>query len=392
MTYSDDSQKIAWYARWKLFAIVLFTTVCLGVSAFSTKPELSEVRSSRPGDIALYQAEINRIRAGQDYYPAALQELTTRGYPTRSVFNWRTPLPMWLIGILPTGWGKMLLMSLALLLLLMAFAAVARDGEILNSLPSPTGRGAGGEGSMTDPVQPGPYHRLTLPALTVLLLTGPLLFIALDRLYVMPVLWAGVFIALSLCAYGIDRPAWGVFFGILAVFFRELALPYAMVAVAIAAWNRRRRELLFWFLGLTAWTAFYGLHAWNVTAIIPPNSHAHAHGWLQCGGLEFLFDMVQINAYLINLPHWAGALYFVAALVGFASWNTPLGRRMTFTACIFLLAFAFVGQEFNRYWGALIAPLMCFGVAQSVFAIKDLWNSAWSRLECDVWDARINNC
>ena len=32
------------------------------------------------------------IHAGQSYYDAAAAELTARGYPTHSVFNWRTPL------------------------------------------------------------------------------------------------------------------------------------------------------------------------------------------------------------------------------------------------------------------------------------------------------------
>ena len=37
----------------------------------------------------------DRIRAGEGYYQVAAEELVERGYPTRSVFNWRTPLPMW---------------------------------------------------------------------------------------------------------------------------------------------------------------------------------------------------------------------------------------------------------------------------------------------------------
>ena len=48
--------------------------------------------------MALYRAEVDRIRNGEGYYQAAAAELTARGYPTRSVFNWRTPLPMWLLG------------------------------------------------------------------------------------------------------------------------------------------------------------------------------------------------------------------------------------------------------------------------------------------------------
>ena len=54
-------------------------------------------------DVALYRAEVDRISRGEGYYQAAAAELTPRGYPTRSVFNWRTPLPMWLLGKLPAA-------------------------------------------------------------------------------------------------------------------------------------------------------------------------------------------------------------------------------------------------------------------------------------------------
>ncbi len=72
-------------------------------------------------DVALYRAEVDRIHRGEGYYQAAAAELTPRGYPTRSVFNWRTPLPVWLLGKLPAvAIGKVLLGGLSLLLMLMA--------------------------------------------------------------------------------------------------------------------------------------------------------------------------------------------------------------------------------------------------------------------------------
>ena len=79
------------------------------------------------GDVALYRAEVARIRHGEGYYQAAAAELTARGYPTRSVFNWRTPLPMWLLGKMPAKpLGKALLGAMALLLMLMAYESLAR--------------------------------------------------------------------------------------------------------------------------------------------------------------------------------------------------------------------------------------------------------------------------
>jgi hypothetical protein len=76
------------------------------------------------------------------------------------------------------------------------------------------------------------------------------------------------------------------------------------------------------------------------------------------------------------LPQWITAIYLVAAMVGMAGWNTPLGTRIGLSTCLFLLAFAFVGQSFNQYWGSLIAPLLCFGVVRFPASLRDLYRAA----------------
>ena len=63
------------------------------------------------------------------------EELRARGYPTRSLFNWRTPLPMWLLGVLPdAALGKALLGVLGLALLLLAFAWLADEANTPTAL------------------------------------------------------------------------------------------------------------------------------------------------------------------------------------------------------------------------------------------------------------------
>jgi len=317
------------------------------------------------GDVALYRAEVERIHHGQGYYRAAAAELTARGYPTQSVFNWRTPLPIWLLGKLPLALGKALLGALSLALMLMAFAALAREENVNRG----TGSEASGEiGSR--------LRRHGLPVACALLLTGPLMPTVLGDLFVMPVLWAGVLIALSVCAYGVDRPGLGVVLGLAAVFFRELALPYCLVCVAMAWWQGRRAERVAWALGLLAWLAFFGWHCWYVSGLIAPGARSHQQGWIQCGGAGFVIATVRMNAYLLLFPQWVTAIYLVAALVGLAGWSTPLGTRIGLSTCVFLAAFALVGQSFNQYWGSLMAPLLCFGVARFPASLGDLWRAA----------------
>lgn len=336
-------------ARWVLAAAGSFALLCVAITLSPLGS--TQVGNDRPGegDVALYQAEVDRIRAGESYYDAAAAELVARGYPTRSIFNWRTPLPMWLVGKLPTAdWGKAILGLLALGLTGLGFEVLAREQG----------------------------HGLGRPAACALLLTGPTMFCLLGNLYVSPVLWAGVWIGLSVTSYGIGRPMLGVAFGLAAVFFRELALPYCLLAAGLACWERRPREVALWIAGLGAWAGLFALHAAWVLPRIGPDAVAHEESWIQFGGLPFVLATTQMNAYLLLLPQWVTALYFAAGMLGFAGWNTPLGRRAGLTVCGFVLAFAVVGQEFNQYWGSLLAPLWCFGVARAPASVRDLWKAS----------------
>jgi hypothetical protein len=40
------------------------------------------------------------------------------------------------------------------------------------------------------------------------------------------------------------------------------------------------------------------------------------------------------------------------------------------------VAFSIIGQDFNRYWGLMLAPLFCFGIVRFPVALADLWRSA----------------
>ena len=65
----------------------------------------ADAPSRGAGDVELYHAEAARIAAGDNYYTAIESELRERGYPMKSIFNWRTPLPVWLVGVLPGRLG-----------------------------------------------------------------------------------------------------------------------------------------------------------------------------------------------------------------------------------------------------------------------------------------------
>jgi hypothetical protein len=392
-------------ARAVLAILILGTLFCIEVAVSPLWQGNFERKSGGSRDVALFRAMVDRMHNGEYFYQASAAELTARGYPTRSVFNWRTPLPMWPISRLPrVEWAKYFFAALSLGLIVFTFEALARDQdfeEIKGNSPifadhrSATGSGKSGQSA---------YIRFGC----VVLLSGPLLFTMLDDLFVMPELWAGVLIACSLCAYGMDKPKLGLGFGLTALFVRELALPYCLLCagMTLLEWWKCKGdspifadhrsatgsgksghsparksgqfpwELVGWGLGLSAWLIFYGWHWWNVSGLISPGALAHKHGWIRFGGAGFVLATARMNAYLFLLPPWVTALYFASAMFGLGGWYTPLGTRIGLTVCLYVMFFAVVGQDFNQYWGSIIAPLLCFGVVRLPATMRDLCRAA----------------
>jgi hypothetical protein len=97
---------------------------------------------------------------------------------------------------------------------------------------------------------------------------------------------------------------------------------------------------------------------------------------MRFGGLTFVIALTQMNSCLVLVPMWVTVIFFALAMIGFAGWQTAWGARITLTACLYVAAFSIVGQDFNRYWGLMIAPLFCFGAARAPASLSDLWRAA----------------
>ncbi len=336
-------------ARIILTISALLAIVCVGITFSAFKSGSTENAIAGPGDIALYRAEVARMHAGEEYYAVAGEELRARGYPTRSVFNWRTPLPMWLIAKLPDWtWGRGILASLSLTTLLGGMVLIGRGQSV---------------------------HRTFIG---MLLLAGALMPCLLGDLSVMPDLWAGVLIALSVTLLGMQWPMCGVLVGVAAMFCRDLAVPYALLSLSLAIYQRKPAEVLAWIVGLLAYAAYFNDHAGQVSLHSTAADLAHPHGWVCWGGLPFVIATVQMNSFCLVLPQWVTALYLVIAVLGFAAWDQPGGKHAAWVAGGYLLMFAVIGQPFNQYWGALIAPLLCLGAAHGPDALADLYRRAFA--------------
>jgi hypothetical protein len=355
-------------ARFVLTVTVLAIAFCVAISVSPLASGFADAPSRGASDVDLYHAEVERIAGGESYYSAAGAELHERGYPTRSIFNWRTPLPMWLLGNLPAAiLGRIIIGALAAMLLVVSLHVMSAN--------------CGCHGAL----------------LGGLMMVGALLPCWLDRVYVMPEVWAGVLIALSICTYAINRTALAFAAGLSALFIRELAAPYCIICFVLAVRSRRWREAFSWSAGFAVYAMFYAWHIAHVKPLILTSAHAHVGSWLQFGGAAFVISLAQMNAFLLLLPQWISAILLPLAMLGFAAWRNELERgganadeagkrpaakhdhgnespapRAGLAACAYVVLFAFVGYSFNQYWGSLIAPLLCFGIARCPAAIHDL--------------------
>jgi hypothetical protein len=323
------------------FVVVTFSPL---KSGFADAPPRS------PSDIELYRAEVDRMHAGQSYYDAAAAELAQFGYPTKSILNWRTPLPVWLAGKLPEiAVANVILGLVGLALVVLSFRLLADEGGVSQGL------------------------------IGVLLMSGAILPSVLGDLVLLSELWSGVLMALSAVLFGIKRPTAAIAAGLAALFFRELAAPYCVLCAALAARERRDRELALWGAGLAAYAVFYAFHVAQVLPRIAPNAIAHTDGWIKFGGAGFLISTAQMNAYLLLLPQWVTAIFLACALLGAATWNTPPGRLIGLTVALYAIAFSIAGHDFNQYWGSQIAPLLCLPAARAWTVLREMASVAFAR-------------
>jgi hypothetical protein len=338
--------------RWQSLALLLLTIAgvicCLSVALWGDSAPRTAGQGGR--DLLLYRHIVERVHAGENYYDAAASELRDQGYPTGSLFNWRPPLYAWLIGSLPSpAWGQILVILLAVVTLLLAFTL----------LQSQAGRGHAVVG--------------------VLLLLGVFLWCVDGDAFLAQELWSGMLLTLSVCAYGQQRQRLGFAAGLAAVFFRELALPYAGIALLLAWRQGRRKEMAAWVVGLLLYGLFMVFHGMEVARRITPADHLPA-SWIQFGGTAFLLATCRMNSFLFAAPPWVSAIYLPLSLLGLLCWRGETAARLGLTILAYLAAFAVVGQPFNNYWGLMYAGLLPFGLVWAPAVLSDLLRTTFGQV------------
>ncbi|MEW9856016.1 hypothetical protein [Novosphingobium sp. M1R2S20] len=324
-------------------------------------PAVTTTRDGRPilgadeydQDIALYEAAIRRIEAGQHYYDFIATEHRLRHYPVRPGFSVRLPT----LAYLEAGLNKLAL-GVPLSIVIMVASVVVwwrRFGE------EP---GVGG------------LRRIA----TAMAFVGASL--AVNRhYYALHELWAGMLLMLSFGLHRaptLQRPArwrWAFIFAALALFIREHSLPFVLLMGATAAWRREWREAAAWSALVLCFLAVLSVHLAIVSSLVLPGDPL-GPSWLALRGLSGWLGNVVESSNLRLLPHWIAGPLAVLTFLGWAGWRSPAGTFAFFIAVGYGVIFMIAGRWDNFYWGAMIAPMLSAGLVFAPRALCSLIDAA----------------
>lgn len=313
-------------------ALLLFVTLVL-----TSAPPPPRLVADGTGDVAAFEAMARRVAAGESYYPVFGDELRARGYPAKSVFNWRTPLLLSTLARVPDLLSRAVLTALGVLLFLATVKITA-------------------------------HGRLWTAASNIMQAGAAVPVLAAGAIMIGEV-WAGLLIGLSACLFALRRTTAAVAIGLLALFVRELAAPYCAACAAAAVFGRRWREVAGWAAGACLYGAYYVWHAVQVYAHQLPSDTAHPSPWLNLGGVHSLLLMADWHAWLLPAPHWATAAALSAVIVGAAAPGAPLQARAGTAA--YVVFFMLAGQSFNGYWGLLAWPVWAVAAGYGLQTLVD---------------------
>lgn len=298
-------------------------------------------------DARLYSSITRRVHNGESYYAAAASELSSRSYPLRSVFNWRSPIYAWVFGTLPDPrWGRAALLICTVITMGIAGSICIREGgPVVGVLFLLVAIAA--QGWLAEP----------------------------QRMYFTEV-WCGSLLLLALsCQY---YNVWGmsVLLGSVALAVRELALPFCATALVVAWWRGRTRELAAWLVGITICAGLYVLHWIAVGRRNQEVTVTHDLGWITFGGMPFLLSTCRVNFLLTVLPNWCTSVYLPLSMVGLIGLKLRSALTIKATALVYIGFFLLVGKLVDFYWGWVVMPILVFGLAWSPVSLIELIRSA----------------
>ena len=338
-----------WRARAARLTLLVLgaIVICTAQSALAAVPSApvdakTSASEPRDRDLALYDAIVTRVAAGESFYAAATTEQRARSFPVRPGFALRLPTLAWIQATIgPLG------------------TALAAYG-LLAAIALAWWRRFGDEGA-------SPSQRRFAVAL-VLLGSSFLLNATYHPLHE---LWAGGLMALAL---GLHRPGrWGAALAVAAVALaiRELVLPFVLLMGALAAWRRDWKETSAWVALVAAFFVVLSVHH-AVVADYQRASDMAGPSWLVLRGVEGWIGNIVGSSPLHLLPLPVAVPVAALALVGWTTRRTASGLAASLLLLGYGLAFMIAGRENNFYWGLIVTPILFAGLAFVPQALRNL--------------------
>jgi hypothetical protein len=156
--------------------------------------------------------------------------------------------------------------------------------------------------------------------------------------------------------------------------FRELALPYCLLAALFACWNRRWIDAFAWASGVFCFLALFAWHVAQVKLQLAGTDVPASAGltqWLRFGGLDYVLLTTRMNSLLFAAPGWLLWLYLLFVLVGMARSRHESSQLACLASLLYLVAFAILGRPENFYWGLIPAPLLAWGASDALKLVRD---------------------
>lgn len=306
-------------------------------------------------DLALYEAIVDAVRHGGDYYIVTADALrASPGYPLRPFVTFRPPLLAEVQAHLPAAYVFLLLWGLV------AATWYTWTSRLSVALPDPVVRG-----------------------IAALLLLGGLAVSVQPALIASHEVWAALLIAWSLALRRPGRWVEAISLAVIAMLIRETAALYVVVMAAIAWIEGERREAAGWVVALGVFAVALAAHALAVSQVVRVTDPA-SDGWAGLSGLEFFAVTLKHATVLEVFPFVAVAPVIALALFGWTAWRDPLATRMTVMLVGYGFLIALFARHNNFYWGLMAAPVFLAGLVFVPDALRDLIRAALDRRRITV--------
>jgi hypothetical protein len=305
-------------------ALLLALLACLAFPAMA-KPPAKPVQL----DQELYRTVVERVRGGENFYPATMAAQRERSYPVQPALAVRPPTMTYMLALLPSTMAR----TGALITLL--FGALIALRQSLADRP--------------------PAEALAVVALAVAGLFGAFFP---DNVYLHEQ-WSVLLIMLSLAAH--RRPWLSVGLALLAVLIRETALAWLAAILLMALWQRDGKRALMAMGAIALAGGLWLIHARLVAAQVLPGDLT-SPGWVRFGGLPLVIDALRRNLVLTGLPGPLILVTVAASLAAMLRWGREMERTAAIGSAGFLAALTVFGRPDNGYWGFMAAPFVLLGL------------------------------